>query len=263
MPATCSATARCSWSASISSRTPRSSIAPITTPRASPRNSISICWRGSIASSAPISISRPSSTTPSYNGERSRIEMHLASTKRQKVRVCDTHDRVSRRRNHPHREQLQIYDRLLSGAGARQRLVAAHRYGRDGLFSVHALRIGSDRCPNFCRTPASTPPAVTVRMPIMRSRSLASAVFCARQDRGQYSDRGQRRLAMVPGASLGLRQARCCAEPESRRRSARHAAAALSGLLQADHQSEGHGHRQPRAASQADYERTTRRAISG
>ena len=41
------------------------SIAPTTTPRALPRNSISICWPTSIASSAPISTSTLSSITPS------------------------------------------------------------------------------------------------------------------------------------------------------------------------------------------------------
>ena len=89
-PAACWAPARCSSSASIWSRRRTFSIAPTTMPRASPRNSISICWRASIASLAPISISRLSSTTPSTIAERSRIEMHLASTKRQKVRVGDT-----------------------------------------------------------------------------------------------------------------------------------------------------------------------------
>jgi uncharacterized SAM-dependent methyltransferase len=61
--------------------------APTTTPKASPRNSISICSPASIASSAPTSISPPSSTTPSIMAIGNRIEMHLASTKRQKVRL--------------------------------------------------------------------------------------------------------------------------------------------------------------------------------
>ena len=50
-----------------------------------------------------------------------------------------------------------------------------------------------------------------------------------------------------PRASLGLRQDRGRAEPGPRRRAARRDAAALSGVLQADHQSQGHGRRQPRA----------------
>ena len=49
-----------------------------------------------------------------YNNERHRIEMHLASTKRQKVRIGEHDDRVPCRRDHPYREQLQIFDRLRS-----------------------------------------------------------------------------------------------------------------------------------------------------
>ena len=39
-----------------------------------------------------------------YNREQSRIEMHLASTKRQKVRVNGATIDFPRRRDHPHRE---------------------------------------------------------------------------------------------------------------------------------------------------------------
>ena len=60
-----------------------------------------------------------------YNAERRRIEMHLASTRRQKVRVCGVTCRIPRRRDDPYREQLQIFGRFLPGAGSRQRLVAA------------------------------------------------------------------------------------------------------------------------------------------
>ena len=55
-------------------------------------------------------------------------------------------------------------------------------------------------------------------------------------------------LDLVPAPSLGLRQGRGRAEPGPRGRAARRRAESLSGLLQADHQPEGHGRRQPRAA---------------
>ena len=61
----------------------------------------------------------------------------------------------------------------------------------------------------------------------------------------RYPDRGQRRLAVVPGASLGLRQARGSAQPEARGRAPRHHAAAVPDVLQADRQSQRHGYRQP------------------
>ena len=79
-----------------------------------------------------------------YNSAHNRIEMHLASTRRQKVRLNGTTDRFPRRRDHPHREQLQIYHRLISGAGPRQRLVAAQAWS-DGLFAVHALSCDGTR----------------------------------------------------------------------------------------------------------------------
>ena len=59
-----------------------------------------------------------------FNREQSRIEMHLASMKRQKVRLCGEMHRLPRRRNHPHREQLQVLDRIVRCAGARLRLDA-------------------------------------------------------------------------------------------------------------------------------------------
>src|SRR4029077_19328502 len=60
-----------------------------------------------------------------------------------------------------------------------------------------------------------------------RSRSLASAIFYARRDRRRYHHRGQRHLAGVPAASLGLRQARDSAEPGDRGRAPGHQAAAV------------------------------------
>ena len=55
-------------------------------------------------------------------------------------------------------------------------------------------------------------------------------------------------LDLVSAPSLGLRQGRGRAEPGARGRAAWRRAEGLSGLLQADHQPEGHGRRQPRAA---------------
>ena len=70
-----------------------------------------------------------------YNPERHRIEMHLASRKRQKVRVAGRMHRFPRRRNHPHREQLQIHAGILRRAGARRRLDAGRGVDRcAGLF---------------------------------------------------------------------------------------------------------------------------------
>ena len=64
-----------------------------------------------------------------YNSERHRIEMHLASKKRQKVRVAGRTDRFPRRRDDPHREQLQIHARILRRAGARVGMDAGRRCG--------------------------------------------------------------------------------------------------------------------------------------
>ena len=49
-----------------------------------------------------------------YNRERSRIEMHLASTKRQYVRLGNTWIEFRAGENHSHREQLQVFDRHVS-----------------------------------------------------------------------------------------------------------------------------------------------------
>ena len=54
-----------------------------------------------------------------YNCERHRIEMHLASLRRQKVNGAGRMFDFRRRRNHPHREQLQIHDRIFRCARAR------------------------------------------------------------------------------------------------------------------------------------------------
>ena len=64
-----------------------------------------------------------------YNREKSRIEMHLASMKRQKVRLCGETHRVPRRRDHPHREQLQVFGGVVRRDGARLGLDASRRCG--------------------------------------------------------------------------------------------------------------------------------------
>ena len=64
-----------------------------------------------------------------FNRERSRIEMHLASLKRQRIKVLRRVHRLPRRRNHPHREQLQVFGGVVRRAGARRRLDAGRRSG--------------------------------------------------------------------------------------------------------------------------------------
>ena len=58
-----------------------------------------------------------------YNTERKRVEMHLASRKRQTVEVCGRMIEFRGRRDDPHREQLQIHDRVAGRARARLGLV--------------------------------------------------------------------------------------------------------------------------------------------
>ena len=77
-----------------------------------------------------------------YNSERRRIEMHLASRRRQTCQRRRPCDRVRGRRDHPHREQLQVHDRVVRRAGARRRLDADRGLDRrEGYFSVHALKL--------------------------------------------------------------------------------------------------------------------------
>ena len=76
-----------------------------------------------------------------YNRERQRIEMHLASRIRQRVQRLRPHHRVPRRRDHPHREQLQIHRRI---ASARWRAAAAGRRSRPGAMRTDISR--SRRC---------------------------------------------------------------------------------------------------------------------
>jgi dimethylhistidine N-methyltransferase len=78
-----------------------------------------------------------------YNAEKSRIEMHLASTKRQKVRLCNTtiefragetiHTESS------YKYSIESFQALAHGSGWSPRKVWT-----DGLFSVHALQLTDD-----------------------------------------------------------------------------------------------------------------------
>ena len=78
-----------------------------------------------------------------YNGERHRIEMHLASTKRQKVRIGDaTIDFRAGETIHTensYKYSIESFQALASGSGW-----SPLKAWTDGLFSVHALRATSD-----------------------------------------------------------------------------------------------------------------------
>ena len=75
-----------------------------------------------------------------YNTERSRIEMHLASKKRQKVRVCDTtidfRAGETIHTENSYKYSIDSFQALAQGSGWSP--LAAWT---DGLFSVHALRM--------------------------------------------------------------------------------------------------------------------------
>jgi dimethylhistidine N-methyltransferase len=79
-----------------------------------------------------------------YNVERGRIEMHLASTKRQKVRVCDTTIEFRAgetiHTENSYKYSIESFQVLALGSGWSP-LTA----WTDGLFSVHALRMTEDR----------------------------------------------------------------------------------------------------------------------
>ena len=80
-----------------------------------------------------------------YNSDRRRIEMHLASNKRQKVRVAGRAVRIPRRRDHPHREQLQIHARFLRGVGARIGMAADLRLDGCRCEFLHPCSVFEDR----------------------------------------------------------------------------------------------------------------------
>ena len=78
-----------------------------------------------------------------YNAERYRIEMHLASTKRQKVRIGETSIEF-RAGETIHTENSYKYSVNSFQAMARGAGWAPLKAWTDGLFSVHALRMAQD-----------------------------------------------------------------------------------------------------------------------
>ena len=79
-----------------------------------------------------------------YNREQSRIEMHLASTKRQKVKVNGT--TINFRAGETiHTENSYKYTLAAFAALARGSGWSPLKVWSDGLFSVHALRRTEDR----------------------------------------------------------------------------------------------------------------------
>jgi dimethylhistidine N-methyltransferase len=79
-----------------------------------------------------------------YNAERSRIEMHLASTKRQKVRICETtidfRAGETIHTENSYKYSIDSFQALAHGSGW-----SPLDAWTDGLFSVHALRMTDDR----------------------------------------------------------------------------------------------------------------------
>ncbi|MGO9701546.1 MAG: L-histidine N(alpha)-methyltransferase [Xanthobacteraceae bacterium] len=79
-----------------------------------------------------------------YNAERSRIEMHLASTKRQKVRLCDTTIEFRAgetiHTENSYKYSVDSFQALAHGSGW-----SPIKAWTDGLFSVHALRMTEDK----------------------------------------------------------------------------------------------------------------------
>jgi dimethylhistidine N-methyltransferase len=79
-----------------------------------------------------------------YNAERNRIEMHLASTRRQKVRICGTtidfRAGETIHTENSYKYTVESFQALAHGSGWSPLAVWT-----DGLFSVHALRMTDDR----------------------------------------------------------------------------------------------------------------------
>ena len=114
----------------------------------------------------------------------SRIEMHLASLKRQRIKVRRRVHRIPRRRNHPHREQLQVFGRVVRRAGARRRLDADGGLDRSGQL---LQRPRADACAgagrllvawNVVAFPdlASAPPRRGEALALPEARRLASRI---------------------------------------------------------------------------------------
>ena len=79
-----------------------------------------------------------------YNAERRRIEMHLASTRRQKVRVCGVTGEFRAgetiHTENSYKYSVDSFQALAHGSGWSPLAVWS-----DGLFSVHLLRVADDR----------------------------------------------------------------------------------------------------------------------
>jgi dimethylhistidine N-methyltransferase len=79
-----------------------------------------------------------------YNAERNRIEMHLASTKRQKVRIGDTtvdfRAGETIHTENSYKYSVESFQALARGSGW-----SPLQAWTDGLFSVHALRMTDDK----------------------------------------------------------------------------------------------------------------------
>ena len=100
---------------------------PITTPPASPRAfNLNLLARINRELGGQFRSRRLRATAPSTTAERSRIEMHLASRKRADGarRAAGTFD-FARRRDDPHREQLQVHARRLRARSPRRRRLAS------------------------------------------------------------------------------------------------------------------------------------------
>jgi L-histidine Nalpha-methyltransferase len=78
-----------------------------------------------------------------FNAERHRIEMHLASTKRQKVRIGETtidfRAGETIHTENSYKYSIESFQALAAGAGW-----SPLKVWTDGLFSVHALRMAQD-----------------------------------------------------------------------------------------------------------------------
>ena len=108
-----------------------------------------------------------------YNAERSRIEMHLASTKRQKVRVGDTTIEFRAgetiHTENSYKYSIESFQALAHGSGW-----SPITAWTDGLFSVHALRMAE---PDPERRIRGTAPGNQGRCPTFRrQRRLAADV---------------------------------------------------------------------------------------
>ena len=97
--------------------------------RASPRLSTSTCWRASTASSAPTSTCAASRTTRSTTPPPAASRCTWSRSRAQTVERRAAPLSLRRRRDHPHREFLQVLGGGVRRAGARGPASAARRSG--------------------------------------------------------------------------------------------------------------------------------------